>query len=362
MYGISVFLGQDMTPETEKYIRQMSKIGFKGIFTSLHIPEDDASLYLERLKKLGAVAKSEAMALMVDISGDALARAGFSFEKMEELLATGVTGLRMDYAISNQQIAVLSNQLTIGLNASTLTSADINELKEAGANFHNFEAWHNYYPRPETGLAEQFFLQKNQWLQENGIRVFAFVSGNEELRGPLYEGLPTLEKHRYSNPLAAGLELKSLMTDGIYIGDPQLDQRTINQFDFYLKHNQLVLETEEIGSKYYSYILGEHSNRLDDARDVIRSADARFREIPLIEQEIIRERTKGSVTVDNVAYSRYMGEIQIVKHTLPLDKKVNIVSEIAERDQDLIQAIKGGSHFKLVEKGFLENESGKSNN
>ncbi|WP_086347357.1 DUF871 domain-containing protein [Candidatus Enterococcus clewellii] len=362
MYGISVFLGQEMTAETKCYIRQMSGTGFKGIFTSLHIPEEDASLYLERLRKLGAIAKSEKMKLMVDISGDALERAGFSFERINELLELGVTGLRMDYAITNEQMAKLSHELTIGLNASTLTEADIRELQTADANFDNFEAWHNYYPRPETGLDQKTFDEKNGWLKENNIRVYAFVSGNKELRGPLFEGLPTVEQYRYSNPLAAGLKLKKLQVDGVYIGDPQIDQRTIRQYDFYLNQNLLVLETIDIGSQYYAYVLGEHSNRYDDARDVVRSAEARFREIPMIKPEFIRERAIGSVTVDNVGYSRYMGEIQVVKNVLPKDEKVNVVSEIVKEDLMLIQAITGGTKFKLVKKGFFENESGKSNN
>jgi hypothetical protein len=101
---------------------------------------------------------------------------------------------------------------------------------------------------------------------------------------------------------------------------------------------------------------------LDAAEDVIRSADARFKEIPLIQPEMIHERFAGSVTVDNIGYGRYMGEIQVVKHDLPKNEKVNVVSEIVAEDRALIQAIKGGSRFKLVEKGFLENESGKSNN
>ncbi|WP_321384878.1 MupG family TIM beta-alpha barrel fold protein [uncultured Enterococcus sp.] len=362
MYGISVFLGQDMTAETESYIRQMSTAGFKGIFTSLHIPEEDAALYSDRLKKLGEIAKAKKMTLMVDISGDALDRAGFSFERIDQLLEAGVTGLRMDYAISNQQMAILSNQLTVGLNASTLTMEDIRELREANANFKNFEAWHNYYPRPETGLDKKSFQRKNSWLKENGIRVYAFVPGNKELRGPLREGLPTLEEHRHVNPLASSLSLENLLVDGIYIGDPQINQRTMNQFDFYLNQTLLVLETENHGSQYYSYVLGEHSNRLDDARDVIRSADARFKEIPEIKLEFTSERTAGSVTVDNIGYGRYMGEIQITKRDLPRNEKINVVSKIVNEDRALIQAIKGGARFKLVEKGFLNHESGKSNN
>ena len=36
----------------------MKALGFDGIFT-LHIPEDDTSLYRQRLTDLGAIAKAE---------------------------------------------------------------------------------------------------------------------------------------------------------------------------------------------------------------------------------------------------------------------------------------------------------------
>ena len=72
MYGISVFLGEEITNDTIIYIKKMKALGFDGIFTSLHIPEDDTSLYRQRLTDLGAIAKAEKMKIMVDISGEAL--------------------------------------------------------------------------------------------------------------------------------------------------------------------------------------------------------------------------------------------------------------------------------------------------
>jgi len=105
MYGISVFLGEEITNDTIIYIKKMKALGFDGIFTSLHIPEDDTSLYRQRLTDLGAIAKAEKMKIMVDISGEALKRAGFSFDELEPLIELGVTGLRMDYGITIEQMA-----------------------------------------------------------------------------------------------------------------------------------------------------------------------------------------------------------------------------------------------------------------
>ncbi|MBO0441926.1 DUF871 domain-containing protein [Candidatus Enterococcus ikei] len=354
MYGISVFLGEELTDETQTYIEEMSRIGFEGIFTSLHIPEDNAALYKKRLEKLGEITQKFKLKLMVDISGDAVKQAGLSFERLDEILAIGVTGLRMDYAISNQKIAEASQFLDIGLNASTITAKDVDELKSFKANFTNIEAWHNYYPRPETGLSSQFFIEKNNWLKQSGFQVFAFVPGNNHLRGPLFEGLPTLEKHRYDNPFSAALDLKeNYQIDGVYLGDPMIKGRTKRQFEEYVNHQIISLEVIDIGSDYYSFILGEHNNRQDDARDVIRSANARFKKIETINPETLVERKLGSVTIDNLHYGRYMGEIQVTKKDLPAYEKVNVAAQIVLEDCSLLKLIRAGRVFKLIEKGTL---------
>ncbi len=179
MFGFSVFMNEDLTAAELEQMTAMAS-GFKGIFTSMHIPEDDRSTYRQRLTDLGGFAKDHQLSLMVDISGNALAEAGFSIDKLAELREIGVTGLRMDYAIDNQQIAAFSKEMTISLNASTLTEKDIRELQAYGADFTRLEAWHNYYPRPETGLDADWFQEKNRWLRKHK----AFLSK------PLFQEMP----------------------------------------------------------------------------------------------------------------------------------------------------------------------------
>src|SRR5699024_11291014 len=81
--------------------------------------------------------------------------------------------------------------------------------RSSDLDFTSIEAWHNYYPRPETGLDKLEFINMNKWLKEKGITVMAFVPGEGDLRGPLFEGLPTLEDHRYKHSLGSALELRS---------------------------------------------------------------------------------------------------------------------------------------------------------
>ena len=254
MFGFSIFLNEGLTRDTTQYIKEMAEYGFSGIFTSLHIPEDDASQYRKRLTDLGSIAKTYQLELMVDISGEALDRAGFSFKHLRELKEIGVTGLRMDYHISNQQIAELSQEMTIALNASTITEIDIQELREANADFNHLEAWHNYYPRPETALDKDWYHEKNQWLKAHGFTIQGFVPGDERLRGPLYRGLPTLEEHRGMHPIAAALDLSN-DTDKVYIGDSGLSRAVLSQFSFYIKEEALKLRVEAIDNQI-KYVLG----------------------------------------------------------------------------------------------------------
>ncbi|MGB3160283.1 DUF871 domain-containing protein [Carnobacterium sp.] len=349
MIGTSVFLGENLNEAIKENLVSMKEHGFTGIFSSLHIPEDESEYYLKRLKTLGEWAIELEMEIMMDVSGSSLTNVGLSFDRPKEILETGVTGLRIDYGISNEVIIKLSKDMKVSLNASTLTEKDIEELIEGGANFNHLEAWHNYYPRPETGLDKKSFIKKNQWLNQLGFRVVAFVPGEDKLRGPLFKGLPSLEKHRAIHPLAAAIELiEDCFVDDIYIGDPGLTQNTQIQFESYFKNKTMLLFAEQEAKSLYALsVVGIHQNRWDNARDVIRSANARFKKMDTIIPESPIRRDKGSVTIDNINYGRYMGEIQISLTDLPIDEKVNVVAKIIEKDQSLLQWCKGGMPFEI---------------
>src|SRR5699024_1734322 len=153
-------------------------------------------------------------------SGDAMKGIGLSLDDPKTIFENGFSGLRMDDGIDSKTIAKLSHYLTVGLNASTLTESDYEQLVHHQADFCNIEASHNYYPRPETGLDENWFYERNKWLKSKRFRIGAFVPGDSNLRLPLYETLPTLECHRYQNPFASYLSLiRDYHIDDVYIGD-----------------------------------------------------------------------------------------------------------------------------------------------
>lgn len=351
MLGFSIFLGEDVSQSTYEYIKRMKSANFTGIFTSLHIPEDDSSQYLKRIQQLGQIALALELKLMVDISAKALEAIGVRIEEdVSQLKELGITGIRMDYGIPLATIAAVSRVMTVGLNASTLTPEEVFELDKQGANFSQMELWHNYYPRPETGLAKEAFVERNKWLQAQGLAVIAFVPGDESLRGPLFEHLPTLEKHRQLNPLAGALELtRECHIDEVYIGDERLSPIAMSQFDRYFQEGIISLQVRPLTTNYHELFMGSHTNRVGDARDVIRSQEARFKQLPQIKQEGCFKREKGSVTLDNQLYGRYMGELQLTKKELPADSRVNVVARVVPSQIDLVDWIQPGQTYEFYQ-------------
>lgn len=146
-------------------------------------------------------------------------------------------------------------------------------------------------------------------------------------------------------------------TDLIYIGDGGLSEEVQEQFAMYQREQTILLHAEVIDAQFYEYILGNHMNRQDEARDVIRSADARFRNIPRIPPRDTKKRAKGTITLDNERYLRYMGEIQITKKDLPADEKVNRVAQISEAELPLLEQIRAGVNFKIIRREGKTNEA-----
>jgi len=251
------------------------------------------------------------------------------------------------------QIAQTSREIAVALNASTLTKADLDELKREEADFDRLIAWHNYYPRPETGLGKEDFIQQNHWLKKEGLKVAAFVPGDGELRGPLYTGLPTLEKHRGQHPLASTIELiRECSVDEVFIGDPSLSVSTLEQFQIYENKKQLLLYADLLENS--ARIEGIHTNRPDPARDVFRSSEGRLENAQHVRPFYTTERLIGSITVDNAKYGRYMGEVQVTYTDLPADPKANVVGRVRKEDLPLLLQCRAGQKIDIRKQVYEE--------
>lgn len=349
MLGFSIYLNQPINKQQKK-IEKYHAHGFDMIFTSLHIPEEDAEVYQERLYDLGALAKEFKMDLIVDIDVNSLNSLHLSLNEADQITHFGITALRLDDGFDEETTAALSNQIPIVLNASTLTSDSLKKMADKGLNASKVTACHNFYPRPETGLSREAFQRSNQMFKKACLLIASFFPGDQELRGPIYKGLPTLEDHRQFSPFTAFLDLCHEHVDLLILGDPGMSDRALQQFSKWKEGIVLLHARPSINDdstlRAASVV---QTNRPDEARDCIRSQESRQKQ--LIKPPVLScnagSRPIGSVTVDNQLYGRYQGEIQITKKHLPLDPKVNVIGKIIDEDLPLLPLIHGNTKFQI---------------
>ncbi|WP_334329605.1 MupG family TIM beta-alpha barrel fold protein [Companilactobacillus sp. HBUAS59699] len=348
MLGFSVYLNNELTKEELNRIEKYTQAGFTGVFTSINLPEDDPNNLLKNLNTLGQICLKNNLHLTLDISSASMERLNLALDAdgFKTLTDLNVEMLRIDDGITNQQIAAASKNLKLALNASTIVDADVKELKAAQADFDNLEAWHNYYPRTNTGLSVDWFYQKNHWLKENGFTVMAFVPGDTKLRGPVHAGLPTLEDDRGKNPLSSAIKLAQLDVDKVFLGDPIIKDGTLRQFEEYYR-NQVILLHAQILENAPDYITKIMHQRADVARDVVRLREGRPWNTVMIppKNQVVREA--GAITLDNSIAGRYQGELQLLKRDLPADKTVNVIGQIVAEDIDLLDNCGANQAVKL---------------
>ena len=337
MIGFSCYLNDSATEQQAAYLKQMQQAGFTGVFTSLQLSKAKPEIIRQRLDQLVANCHQLGLTIMADVSAASLQRLGIALHDGKAIQALGLDGLRIDDGIDMTTVAALSHTMAIALNASTLSACMIDQLANAKANLCHIEAWHNFYPRPETGLDPAWFAQKNKWLHALGFKSMAFISGDAQQRGPLFAGLPTLEAHRGLLPLAAYLELRQLAIDHVYVGDPQLSPRSIAAFQSYV-HDQVLLIQVQTDDERLLHLTW-HS-RPDIAQKVVRLAEARLEHIFATPQPAQTDpRPRGSITLDNSAYGRYAGELQLTRCDLPADPRVNVIGKIEPSNLPLLDQI-----------------------
>ncbi len=345
MLGFSVYLNQPLTAARIAQMEMMKSAGFTGVFTSMHIPEDDPQQYLTRVRALGKACRELNLQLTADVSAAGMQRMGIDINDTAALTKLGLTALRIDDGLEMAEIARLSRQMPIALNASTISPADVQALTAANADFDHLEAWHNYYPRPETGLDADWVLAKNQWLKAQGFTTMAFVAGDTDLRGPLHAGLPTLEADRQAQPLAATLNLqRHLAVDKVYVGDSVLSPARCDQFKRYFNDHILQLSVHTTTAALVGPVW---HNRPDVARDVVRLVEGRQQIHQLAPANTVARKV-GAVTIDNDRYGRYVGELQIVKTALPANEAVNVVGQVVEADLALLPGIGSGQAVQFI--------------
>lgn len=341
--GISLYLGSGEKTNRE-IINKAQKAHMKYAFTSLHIPEESIGDYKSETIKLMEMCRDAGLSLIIDVGPRTIKKLELS--SLHDLKKYNITHIRIDYGFSIDEIVKLTYDFNLVLNASTLTVDEIKYLMENHVDTSRISACHNFYPKPLTALPMENVRATNDLLHKYGIKSIGFVCGDLTLRGPLYEGLPTVEEHRHMDVLRQIFELKQLaQCDMIMVGDIDITDESWKKIGE-LQDNYVTLKAKILGD--YKFICDAvHHDRIDYSKYVIRSVESREYKNPTVMGP--SERRFGSISMSNSLYLRYEGELEIARRDLPIEPKVNIIGQVNNDYLQYLPLINSGMGFKIEE-------------
>lgn len=341
--GRSVYLSQ---PETVEAALAREDARGVPLFLSLHISEEMNETYCAHAREACRKLAEKGYQIIADVSVKTCA----VFHQPDlALLARelGLYALRVDYGLKTEEICALAAVLPIAANASTVSLSAAEQIARAGKQVF---AIHNFYPRPETGLDRAQFDRRTARLRELGYRVYAFIPGDEALRGPIREGLPTLEEHRSCGPASAHMDLcERNACDGVFVGDPGLSSGEEARIRLY--QTQGILSLPCTMAKAYTHLLNRpFACREDSPASLVRVKESRVYSCQgkIVEPENCAIRPRGSITMDNARYLRYSGEVMITRQDFPADPRVNVIGQVREGGLLLLDFIGPETPFLLT--------------
>lgn len=324
MLGFSLYFDRDFDLENE-----ISKYeGFDILFTSIHYPEGENTF--EKFLDLCDKTIDKDFRICVDLNKNVLSR-------NSKLIDMDLI-LRLDYGFTTKEIAELSKNNRISINASTIDRENLDEILAFGANRDNILAIHNYYPLEFTGLGGDYLKKRNNLFKSLGIETIAFVPGSENLRGPMYRSLPTLESQRLKCPYLSFVELnRKYGMDSIIIAEG-VDDRNISHIRDFHKDKKISLKVKM--NDEFNYIKG-FKQRMDLSEYILRNE----REYRKVEAASSFYAKRGDILILNEKAGRYSGEIEICKRDLGPVEDRNLIGKVDAKHIELIDYIKGGDEI-----------------
>lgn len=337
--GASVYIGMEeySVAKNIEYLQMLKENGIDTVFISaLHVGDNPKNL--SELTKMVNAGNKLGIKFVMDVNKKILTK---------YKVPTNVYAYRLDYGFSAKEIYDLMNkgEYHIELNASITPESLLQELKALGADLTELRVSHNFYPKPFTGLSQDVVLEKNMMYKSYGLKVLAFIPSNNMHRGPVYEGLCTIEDHRKGELLANLSELALLGVDDVCFGDAYASIEEIKTvLDFNKDLIVIPICTYKGVTKFEKEWLSQvHENRFDQSQYFLRSS---IRTKTNIKPFNNIERKVKNITIDNKDFAIYQGEVGIVTKDMPKDDRSNVVGKALVSDW-LLANIKPGDYFEI---------------
>jgi hypothetical protein len=345
--GFSIYASSGSDVNT-RILERVWDADFSYAFTSLHIPEEATPQMRDAQRDLLQSLRDLDVEVIADIGPRTLH--DLKLSSIEELKQYPITHLRIDYGFSLAEIAKIAQQFIVVLNPSTFVTADFFELLRLGVSTDRLVACHNFYPKRFTGLSMNRVAESNRFFKYHGIKTMVFIAGDGQKRGPVFEGLPTVEALRDIPPLEAALVLRDqAFCDVVMIGDIDLNDESWDQI-VALSHNYIALPCRLDAN--YSELYNRISHDRQDSSDaVIRTQESRIYASlgQMVASVGASEIDAGSILIGNENYARYSGELEIARIALADEPRKNKIGNVSEKALSLLAYIHSGMGFMLVE-------------
>jgi len=350
-------INDDYKSKVNDYISLAKEYGFNEVFTSIHLPEYSLLQQLQCLNIIANAALDRGLTLTVDIGGHYIDEILNNIDYLKLIKNIKIDFIRLDYGYDFNHVGKLYEILNIRgfvINASMYNEKEFNEIFNSFYSISkNIEirACHNFYIREESGFDTAFALRQDSYLRKYNIPIYYCVRSYASPRGPIYKGLCTIEKHRNMNIDEVLCDLYLNYNINNYLmGDEWLSIDELKLFKDTLDSLTNTLD-EEVRIKVNilkqaneierSILLGKHVFRYDSPFNLLRSRSSRQmaefgKDIPA---NNCIERNRGSITIDNSSYKRYSGELEVVLSNMDIDKRVNVVACINDKN-DLIKLMR----------------------
>lgn len=315
-FGISIYLSTDIEMNSE-YLLKAKEVNSSFVFTTINMPEENDELKKD-ISKVVDLCKKNKMKLIVDINANSK-----KYIKDYENVY-----YRIDDGLSNDEIIALAKNNYVVLNSTTLDEEDLKYFKLKGVDFSKLYSLHNYYPKVYTGVSLKFLKKRNEIYKKYGLKTMAFIPGDLK-RGPIFEGLPTVEEHRYMDILQASLELIANDTDVILLGDLNIEEENWERLKYLLKGIvPLRINKNILKNRIFE-------NRKDYSNYVVRNIKRNVVLDTIV--EIDKNIEKGDILVTDEKGLRYKGDLEIaLKNLNKLNDGRRIVASVIDKDKGLL--------------------------
>ena len=325
-------------------VRHAARPGGTGlVFTSLHLPEDDRlAEHGELLRRLHA---EHGLTFCGDVSPLTLERLGGGEDALDRLRDWGVTVLRIDFGFDTDQVRRIAARTgaRIAVNASTAQAAELDAL--AGL---PLTGWHNYYPRPETGLSTATYRAQDALFTARGLPLSVYVPGEVTSRAPLGLGLPTLEEQRHRTVWRNYLQLRRLSPGSTVVCAEGVVR------DEHLAWIERYEDTGEVtvpvcGLDPAARFLLDRSWRLRvDSGEVAFRLDGTRGDHTPAQTRNGDSRARGSLQMDLPVSGRYQGEVHLVRTDRPLHPWQARVADVAPPYLGVVDELQPGDTVRFV--------------